>query len=92
MKISIYVVLLILIVIVACSFGIGYARGSGNGRVIVKIELDPETLDSALYFHGITYCSYDGTFYFMREEQRCDLFNNSFRSWYASKKLEEESK
>ena len=85
MKTSIYT--FIAIIIVACSFGIGYERGSVNGRVIVKIELDPETLDSALYFHGITYCSFDGTFYFMREWKRCDLFNNSFRSWYAGRSV-----
>ena len=76
------VFLLIVIIIMACSYGIGYARGTANGRIIVQLELDPETLDSALYFHGITYCSFDGTFYFMREFQRCDLFSNSFRSWY----------
>ena len=81
------VFVLIVIIIVAYSFGIGYARGSVNGRVIVKIELDPETLNSALLFHGITYCSFDGTFYFMREEQRCDLFSNSFRSWYAGRSI-----
>ena len=63
------VFLLIVIIIMACSFGIGYARGTANGRVIVKIELDPETLNSALSYHGITYCSFDGTFYFMREFQ-----------------------
>ena len=63
------VFVLIVIIIMACSFGIGYARGTANGRVIVKIELDPETLNSALSYHGITYCSFDGTFYFMREFQ-----------------------
>jgi len=85
MKTSIYT--FIVIIIVACSFGIGYANGSTNSRVIVQLELDQETLDSALYFHGITYCSFDGTFYFMREEQRCDLFSNSFRSWYAGRSI-----
>jgi len=79
------VFVLIVIIIMACSYGIGYANGSTNSRVIVQLELDQETLNSALYFHGITYCSYDGTFYFMREFQRCDLFNNSFRSWYAGR-------
>jgi len=82
-------VMFLIIVFMLCGYGLGYVKGKADMTVIVKIELNQETLNSALYYHGLNDCTYDGTFYFEREDQHCDLFNNNFRSWYASKKLEE---
>lgn len=88
MKIALFV---LFVLITGLSFMCGLAMGQGNHHPVIKIEFNPEILTYAKEFHGITddqirYVSGDneirGSFYFERDNRRCCLINNAFRSWY----------
>ncbi len=73
--------LMLISIIILIVFVLGFYLGCQvNSKPILNIDLAAtEILNEAREYHSEEIISFDGDYYFMRNEMRCQVYNHQFR-------------